>query len=120
MGLLKDSKEYESENCAEIKIVVSDCSKDIIEIGDCLHFDDEEVNNFISTEINERRFRRFFNEKLIFTQRLFLKTPWVGGPQSSQVGHPLAYRVGDLHGKALFYWFFICSINVINQMQMVI
>ena len=66
MDLFKDSEEYESKDCKDIKIVVSDSSEDIIEIDDCLHFDDEEVDNFISTDINEKTLQTFLQQEMDF------------------------------------------------------
>ena len=71
MNLLKDSKEYGSKDCSDIKISMSDCSDDIIEIDDCLHLDDEEVNNFISTEINEKTVQTFLRQEMDFYMKAF-------------------------------------------------
>ena len=71
MNLLKDSKVCESEDCSDIKILVSDCSDDIEEINNCLHLDDEEVNNFISTEINERTLQTFLQREMDFYTKAF-------------------------------------------------
>jgi len=71
MNLLKDSKVCESEDCSDIKILVSDCSDDIVEIDDCLHVDDEEVDNFISTEINEKTLQTFLQREMDFYTKAF-------------------------------------------------
>ena len=71
MNLLKDSKECGSKHCLDIKISVSDYSDDIIEIDDCLHLNDEEVNNFISTEINEKTLQTFLRQEMDFYMKAF-------------------------------------------------
>ena len=71
MDLFKDSIENKSEDCKEIKIVLSDCREDIIEIDDCLHFDDEEVDNFISTDINEKTLQTFLQQEMDFYLKAF-------------------------------------------------
>ena len=71
MNLLKDSKECGSKGCSDIKISVSDYSDDIIEIDDCLHLNDEEVNNFISTEINEKTLQAFLRQEMDFYMKAF-------------------------------------------------
>ena len=71
--MFKDSIENESEDCKEIKIVVSDCREDIIEINDCLHFDEEEIDNFISTDINEKTLQTFLQREMDFYLKAFPK-----------------------------------------------
>ena len=71
MNLLKDSKECGSKDCSDIKTSLSDYSDDIIEIDDCLHLNDEEVNNFISTEINEKTLQTFLQREMDFYIKAF-------------------------------------------------
>ena len=71
MNLLKDSKECGSKDCSDIKTSLSDYSDDIIEIDDCLHLNDEEVNNFISTEINEKTLQKFLRQEMDFYMKAF-------------------------------------------------
>ena len=61
-------KEYDSENSSESD---SDSSNDVTEIEDYLYLDDEQANNFISTDINEKNLQKFLQQEMDFYRKAF-------------------------------------------------
>ena len=59
-----DDSEYSYDND-------SDFSDDIIEINDCIYLDDEDVNSFISTDINENTIQKFLQREMDFYKKAF-------------------------------------------------
>ena len=59
-----DDSEYSCDND-------SDFSDDITEINDCIYLDDEDVNNFISTDINENTIQKFLQREMDFYKKAF-------------------------------------------------
>ena len=59
-----DDSEYSCEND-------SDFSDDITEINDCIYLDDEDVNSFISTDINENTIQKFLQREMDFYKKAF-------------------------------------------------
>ena len=59
-----DDSEYSCDND-------SDFSDDITEIDDCIYIDDEDVNSFISTDINENTIQKFLQREMDFYKKAF-------------------------------------------------
>ena len=59
-----DDSEYSCDND-------SDFSDDITEINDSIYLDDEDVNSFISTDINENTIQKFLQREMDFYKKAF-------------------------------------------------
>ena len=63
-GSKVDDSEYSYDNN-------SDSSEDVTEINDCLYLDDEDVNSFISPDINGKTLRKFLQREMDFYNKAF-------------------------------------------------
>ena len=68
LKLKKKNKQSNSECSSEID---SDSSEDIEEIEDCLYIDDEDIDNFISKDINEKTLQEFLKREMNFYAKAF-------------------------------------------------
>ena len=68
MTMKNSSKVDYSEYSCDIH---SGFSEDITEINDCLYLDDEDIDNFISTEINEKTLQKFLQSEMDFYKKAF-------------------------------------------------
>ena len=64
----KKEKEYSLQNSSESE---SDDSEEIQEIDDYLYLNDEEVDKFISTDINDKTLKKFIQREMEFYATAF-------------------------------------------------
>ena len=64
----KQEKEYSQQNSSESE---SDSSEEIQEVDDYLYLDDEEVDKFISTDINDKSLEKFIQQEMEFYATAF-------------------------------------------------
>ena len=64
-------KKYDSESSSDNDSESAASSEDVIEIDGCLRLDDEETENFISSEINEKNLQKFLQREMDFYTKAF-------------------------------------------------
>ena len=71
MILKDDKKESDSESSSGSDYDSRRSSESIIEIGECSYLDDAEVDDFISSDMNEKSLQKFLQRERAFYNKAF-------------------------------------------------